>query len=80
METKHIKIHKSSRKIKRNKKHRNNKKKQRKESVRRQKKNKKKLILLLPRNLPPNSSPLVESRPKYSNMEQCQEEAKQHFF
>jgi hypothetical protein len=39
-----------------------------------------KLTLVLPRNLPPNSSPLVESRPKYSNMEQCQGEAKQHFF
>jgi hypothetical protein len=34
---------------------------------------------VLPRNLPPNSSPLVESRPKYSNMEQCQEEAKTTF-
>jgi hypothetical protein len=44
------------------------------------KKKEKKLTLVLPRNLPPNSSPLVESRPKYSNMEQCQEEAKQHFF
>lgn len=43
-------------------------------------KKQKKLTLVLPRNLPLNSSPLVESRPKYSNMEQCQEEAKQHFF
>jgi hypothetical protein len=43
-------------------------------------KKQKTLTLLLPRNLPRNSSPLVESRPKYSNMEQCQEEAKQHFF
>jgi hypothetical protein len=32
-------------------------------------KNTKKPTLVLPRNLPPNSSPLVELRPKYSNME-----------
>jgi len=64
---------KNGKKINNNNNNNNNKRKNRRKKA-------KTLSLLLPRNLPRSSSPLVESRPKYSNMEQCQENTGSHWF